>query len=208
MLANAASSLTPAQTTGLMALMLLAALVGALAAARLRLPQIIGFLLAGLVLQWVLMGLGRLGAEPAAKLAFGGGRVLDFLSNLALAVVMFSIGLAFEGRRLRKLGATFLAVAGAQTLASFLLTAGACWVVAHLAGLHRPAVMAVLLGAVASAVSPAATLVTVRQYQARGRVTAEIMAATGLSMVAAVCLFDFLGGDDSGTTGIGPNCAT
>jgi len=63
------------------------------------------------------------------------------------------------------------------------------------------------MGAIAMVISPAATLLTLRQYQARGRTTEDLLAITGLSVVLAIVLFDavLLTLVESG--GIGPDVA-
>ena len=184
------SAMTPDQTTGLLALMLLAALIGAAVSSRLRLPQIIGFIVAGLALRWALAGLAKAGASSAGAMISCDPAMLRFIKYLALAVVMFSIGLAFESRHLRRLGRTFVYVGLSQAFAAFALTFLGCALVGHLAGATRPVVMALFLGSIAAAISPAATLLTLRQYQAKGRTTDDILAITGLSLVVAIILFD------------------
>ena len=183
--------MTPGETTALLALMLAAALLGAGVSGRLRLPRIVGYILAGLGLELALIGLARLGVPAAGRLVAGSGsEVLVFIRRLALAAVLFSVGLAFELRHLRQLGKSFVRVALGQTLGALLLTFTVCLVVGQVAGADRPVIMAVFFAIAAVAVSPAATLLTVREYEAKGAATDDILAVTGLSAVVAIFLFD------------------
>ncbi len=192
-------------TMVLLALMVCFALVGAAVAERLRLPRIMGWIMAGLALKWALIGLGHAGLASAGKLlhvsqaaatsAAGGlaegPESLQFVKRLALTVVMFSIGTAFELHHLRRLGKTFLWVGLAQSIGALVLVFGACAAVGLLAGTEAPLLTAAFLAAIAVAVSPAATLLTLRQYEAKGYATEDILTITGLSAVIAIFLFDF-----------------
>ncbi|HET6427410.1 MAG TPA: cation:proton antiporter [Phycisphaerae bacterium] len=185
--------MTPGQTIGLLALMLLAALAGTAGSARLRLPNIIGLMVAGLALRWGLAGMaaaGVGGAEAMAAAGAGGDEALEAVKLLALAAVMFSIGMAFESHHLRRVRRDVLQAGTGQAVGSGLLTVGACLLVGWLFGADRPIVSALFLGAIATVISPAATLLTLRQYQAKGRTTEDLLAITGLSVVLAIVLFD------------------
>jgi len=179
-------------TTGLLALMLAGALVGAAVAERLRLPRIIGWLLAGLALRWALGGLDHLGLAAAGRLLAvrPDADALYFIKQLALTAVMLSIGMAFELHHLRRLGRAFLWVGLAQAAATLVVCFVVCGLAGYLAGAERPLLMAVLFGAAAVAISPAGTLLTIRQYEAKGHTTEDILTVTGLSCISSIFLFD------------------
>ena len=181
--------MTAAETTGLLALMLLAAIVGAALLGRVRLPHIVGYILAGLALQLALLAMEGWGVDLAGRM-LGESEATKFLKQFSLTVVMFAIGLAFESRQLRRLGRSFIWVGMVQAAAAFALTFAACAIVGLVGGADRPFVTAALLGAVAVAISPAATLLTLRQYEAKGRTSEDILAITGLSAVIAIFLFE------------------
>ncbi len=179
-----------AAISGLLALMLSAALLGGTAAERVRMPRLVGWLAAGLALRWALLGLESAGAGPAGALLHAGPEVLDFLKDLSLTAVMFTIGLAFELDHLRRLGKTFLWLALAQAGGAAGLTFAATLLVGQLAGASRPVLTSVFLAVIAVSISPAATLLTLRQYGAKGVATETLLAVTGLSAVLAIGLFD------------------
>ncbi|OPX24502.1 MAG: hypothetical protein B1H04_01960, partial [Planctomycetales bacterium 4484_123] len=67
-----------------------------------------------------------------------------------------------------------------------------CAAVGYALGIERPLLMASFAAVVAVAVSPAATLLTIRQYEAKGPTTDDVLAVTGLSALVAIFLFDVL----------------
>ena len=180
----------PGPTTGLLALMLAAGLVGAWASERLRLPRIIGWLLAGLALKWALVALAGGGLSVARGMLEADPGALHFVKELALAAVIFSIGMAFELHHLRRLGKAFLWVALTQAGGTFVLSLVVCGLVGYATGADNPLLMAALLGAIGVAISPAATLLTTRQYEAKGHTTEDILTITGFSAVLSIFLFD------------------
>lgn len=182
--------MTPGSTVGLLVLMLAAGLAGGAAAERLRLPRIVGWLLAGLAVKWALTGLDRAGLTVAGELLHADPGALYFIKQLALTAVMLSIGMAFELHHLRRLGRAFLWVGLGQSAGAFALTFTGCGLVGYLAGADQPLLMAFFLGAAAVAISPAATLLTLRQYEAKGHTTEDILTVTGLSAIVAIFLFD------------------
>ena len=178
--------------TALLALMLGAAMVGAGGSSRLHLPRIVGYIIGGLALKLALVGLRGVGMSGAGQLLGANPRALDFIRDLALTAVLFSIGTAFESHHLRRLGRSFLLVALGQTVGALILTFAACAAVGYALGIERPLLMASFAAVVAVAVSPAATLLTIRQYEAKGPTTDDVLAVTGLSALVAIFLFDIL----------------
>ncbi|MEM0448285.1 MAG: cation:proton antiporter [Methanomassiliicoccales archaeon] len=79
--------------------------------AKLRFPSVIGYVVAGM-----LLGPGILGS-----LVYFDVDIIDFLSNMGIALLMFSIGLEFNLRRLHKIGG-FAIVAGSVEVALMMLT--------------------------------------------------------------------------------------
>jgi CPA2 family monovalent cation:H+ antiporter-2 len=71
---------------------MLAAVAGGALAKKLRLPLIVGYLLAGVVI------------GAAFRFRFGNGEITPILAELGVALLLFSIGLEFPVRRLSKVG--------------------------------------------------------------------------------------------------------
>jgi NhaP-type Na+/H+ or K+/H+ antiporter len=91
------------------------------------------------------------------------------VSNFVLGIIAFSLGANLTVKSLK--------AAGSPVLWISILEAGCAWlvvtlvVIAYLLVRHMPIHPAFVLGAAASATAPAATVMVVREYQARGVVT-------------------------------------
>ena len=152
-----------------------------------RLPDVTAYLLAG-----ILIGpffLGRLGVPGLGFRTYEEVSSLDLLSNLALGFIAFAIGTEFMLPKLRDTGRQ------AVTIAIFQACLASVFVAAALAAVHLlmpeklslPA--AITLGAVASATAPAATLMVVRQYKAKGKVTDMLLPVVALDDAVGLVLF-------------------
>lgn len=141
---------------------------------RLRLPDVTGYILAG-----ILIGPGVLNLVPADILEH-----MDFVSDAALAFIAFGVGRWFRRDTLRDLGGSLVLVTLMEALVPGILVAGAMhWVFGM-----GPA-LSLLLGAIATATAPASTLMTIRQYRADGSFVRLLLAVVALD--DAVCLLAF-----------------
>lgn len=182
------------ETAPFAALLLLAAVAGGFAAASLRIPRVVGYLCAGLALRLLL---GRLCADrPAGDV----GPLLEQLTGpvqgiktLALGLVLFSLGRVFEFQHLRSVGRRILRISSGETLAVIVLVAAGCTMAWLLAGGHggpRDGLVAgLLLGIIGLATAPAATVLVVQEYDARGPVADSVLTLTAINNVACIVLF-------------------
>ena len=152
-----------------------------------KLPDVTAYLIAG-----ILVGPYVLGALGVPGLGFTSMEELQsygLLSDLALGFIAFSIGNEFRLSDLRHIGRQALVVGTVQAVFTTLL------VDAALIGLHflmpdkLPLPAAVVLGAVASATAPAATLMVVRQYKAKGPLTDMLLPIVALDDAVGLVLF-------------------
>lgn len=182
-------------TALLFGLMLVAAIAGGSLAHLLRIPRVVGYLLAGIVLKGVLiwsLGIdlhGTSGVQLAAS-----AHPLKAITDLGLGVILFSIGSVFEVRHFRAIGKKILTISVAETMTTMLMVfAGAAVVGLLLASPsnHRRAILsfALLLGFAAIATAPAATLFVIHEYDAKGPVSDMILALTGLNNIICIILF-------------------
>lgn len=91
-------------------LTMLAAVCGGALAKRLRLPLIVGYLLAGVVI------------GSAFKIRFGPGQLTTVLAELGVGLLLFSIGLQFPLKRLAKIGRPGILGAVVQMLLTIALS--------------------------------------------------------------------------------------
>ncbi len=156
-------------------------------AKRLQLPAVTAYLITG-----ILIGpycLGALGVGGLGFISMDNVESFSIISDVALGFIAFSIGNEFRLSQLRETGKQATVIGIAQAVITTLL------VDAVLIGLHfimpdklsLPA--AIILGAVASATAPAATLMVVRQYKAKGPVTDILLPVVALDDAVGLVLF-------------------
>ncbi len=161
----------------------------------LNLPDVTAYLIAG-----VLVGTFCLGGVSLGGYYLGYnehvfeqetlGVVLDVICSLALGFIAFAIGSEFRWSSLKKTGKEATVIGILQAVIATLL------VDAALIGLHfvlgdeiLPLPAAILLGAIASATAPAATLMVVRQYKAKGPLTSILLPIVALDDAVGLVLF-------------------
>ena len=178
----------------LFGLMLVAAILGGYAARRVRVPRVVGFLLFGVVLKLVLHRvLDPEGTAENAQLWDAAERTLRPIKDLALGLILFSIGGVFETRHLKSVGARLLKISLAEIALTGVLVFGGCALALvatqreHGAVVYLP--LALLLGLAAIATAPAATLLVLREYDAKGPMTDTILSLTGVNNVVCIVLF-------------------
>ena len=142
------------ELTSLGLILLLALLAGHLVKL-LRIPEVTGYVLAGIAL-----GPSILGWVSAENLA-----ALEVLSQVALGLILFSVGSVFEFSRFSRMGRQFISLTLAESLLASVL------VTASLVMLGQPWQVALLLGAIAMATAPASTLMVIRECNSAGPVT-------------------------------------
>ncbi|MBE6768622.1 MAG: sodium:proton antiporter [Ruminococcaceae bacterium] len=175
------------QTLLTLSIALFAGLMLSRLAKLLKLPAVTAYLVAG-----ILVGPYLLGAFGVAGLGFTSMENIDtygLLSDVALGFIAFSIGNEFRWSQLKKTGRQATIIGIFQAVVATLL------VDAALIGLHflmpdkLPLPTAIVLGAVASATAPAATLMVVRQYKAKGPLTDLLLPIVALDDAVGLVLF-------------------
>ena len=151
------------------------------------LPAVTAYLIAG-----VLLGpyvIGAFGVEGLGFISSENVHSFSIISDVALGFIAFSIGNEFRLNELKKIGKQATVVGIFQAVVATLL------VDAALIGLHflmpdkLPLPAAIVLGAVASATAPAATLMVVRQYKAKGPLTNILLPVVALDDAVGLILF-------------------
>lgn len=167
------------------------AVIGGLLLSRLtkliKLPAVTAYLVAGL-----LLGPFCLGALGVAGLGFQSLEQIEglgILTQTALGFIAFSMGSEFRLHQLKSMGSKAITIGIAQAVVTTVV------VDAALIGLHFlfPQMLslssAIVLGAIASATAPAATLMVVRQYKADGPLTRLLMLVVAIDDAVGLLLF-------------------
>ncbi len=151
------------------------------------LPAVTAYLVAG-----ILLGpfcLGSLGIQGLGFISLEEVGNYSILCDMALGFIAFSIGNEFRLSQFQKIGKQAMVIGVFQAVFTTLLVDVAL-IATHLL---MPEVLslssAIVLGAVASATAPAATLMVVKQYKAKGQVTDILLPVVALDDVVGLVLF-------------------
>lgn len=98
-------------------------------------------------------------------------KISGTISNVALSLIAFSIGQNFSKRTFQRVGKQVLWISILEAFGAWLIT-----IIALLCFLKVPFYVAIIFGAIATATAPAALLMVIRQYKARGNFTDILMA--------------------------------
>ena len=165
---------------------LLAGLLLSRLAKKVQLPAVTAYLVAGVLIgPFVLGKIGILGLGITSDQIEGFG----LISDLALGFIAFSMGSEFRIAQLKKIGkqATFIGVF--QALFTTLVVDAALIVLHLIIPETFTLESAIVLGAVATATAPAATLMVVKQYKAKGPVTDILLPVVALDDAVGLVVF-------------------
>ena len=145
------------------------------------LPNVTGYLLVGLIIGPY--GLGKL----VGVNLFDG---LGIISTVALGFIGFSIGVEFKLSHIRQIGKSAITITFCQALAATLCVDLALLAIHWIGGDSiMSAPEAIIMGAIATATAPAATLMVVRQYKAKGVVTGTLLPVVALDDAVGLIVF-------------------
>ena len=164
----------------LFGLVILGGTFGARLFQKLHIPQVVGCIVVGILLGDVLKLITPRTIET-----------LRPFTMFALGVIGFMIGAELRGDVFKKYGRQFFIILFSQGIGAFLLVAvGAsamAWFITH--NLYTSIAMGLVLGAIASATAPAATVNVLWEYKTRGPLTAAILAIVALDDALALLLY-------------------
>jgi len=153
----------------------------------LGLPAVTGYLVAG-----ILIGpycLGQLGIEGLGFVSLHYVESLSVICDVALGFIAFTIGNEFRVSQVKAIGKQAAIVSTSAAVLATILVGGG------LVGLHfiMPNVVsiptALIMGAIAAATAPAATLMVIKQYKAKGPVTTILLPVVALDDAIGLVIF-------------------
>ncbi len=154
----------------------------------LKLPAVTGYLIAG-----ILIGpycLGRIGLSGLGFTSIADVSALSILNDVALGFIAFAIGDEFRLSQLKHTGKQATIIGIFQAVVTTLLVDAALIGLHFILGEERlPLSSAIILGAIASATAPAATLMVVRQYKANGKLTNLLLPIVALDDAVGLIIF-------------------
>ena len=146
-----------------------------LAAKRVNLPAIIGYMILGAIL-----GPSVLNIFDEHSI-----RQLSFLSEIALGFVAFTIGSELNLSSLKRIGSGIIIVIFAESVMAFLTVTAAIYALT----LDLP--LSIIFGAMAPASAPAGTVAVIQEYKSSGSLTKSVYAVVGFDDGLAVIIFGF-----------------
>lgn len=138
-----------------------------------KLPNVTGYLLAGLI-----FGPSVLGIIPKDTIDS-----ISVISEVALGFIAFSIGNEFKMSYFKKVGISPIVIAALEALGAVVA------VCAVLVAFGNNLPFSLVLSSIAAATAPAATIMVIRQYKAKGPVTETLLSVVALDDAAALMLF-------------------
>jgi len=144
-----------------------------------HIPEVTGYVLIGVV-----MGVSLLHILGPSVL-----ESLSAVSTIALGLIAFIIGVELRLDIIKKLGKSILLIVLLECSSAFAVV---YFVLSYF--FPQYPYMALLLGSVASATAPAATVAVIKQYRAKGDLTSTIMAVVGIDDAMALIIYVFASG--------------
>ncbi len=138
-----------------------------------KLPNVTGYLLAGLLLGPSVLGILNEDFLSSASL----------ISEMALGFIAFSIGNEFKISYFKRVGIMPIVIAICESLFAVVFVAGALII----AGFEAP--FSLVLGSIAAATAPAATIMVIKQYKARGPVTETLLSVVAIDDATALVMY-------------------
>lgn len=146
---------------------------------QLKLPNVTGYLVAGLLIGPISQSLlGSWAILPADVVSS-----LSIVSEVALGFIAFSIGGEFKLSYFKRVGATPIVIAVLESLFAVV------FVVAGLLLIGKGLPFALALGSIAAATAPAATIMVIKQYKAKGPVSETLLSVVALDDATALIFF-------------------
>lgn len=157
---------------------------------KLKLPDVTGYLLAG-----ILIGPYALNLIPSYVLTG-----MDFITDIASAYIAFGVGKYFKLDTVKAHGRKIVMITLCEAIAAALLT----FVVMFYA-FRLDFYFSLLLGSIASATASASTMMTIRQYHAKGEMVDIVLEVIALDNVIALITFSVCSAVIGQTGGAGGN---
>ena len=157
----------------------------------LKFPRVTGYIVAGILLSPSISGI-----IPAVLIR----EKLSIITDIALAIIAYSIGGSLKLSRLKQLGKSILWINITESLGAFVITfimmgtLGALivkFILFHASWLQVCLPLALIIGAVSAATAPAAILAIVHEYRAQGPLTITLLGVVALDDGMAIILYAF-----------------
>ncbi len=177
------------QTSGILLSLSVAMLAGLLLsrlAKKVSLPAVTAYLIAGILIGPFCLGaIGIDGIGVTAHQLEG----FSIISDVALGFIAFAMGNEFRLAQLKKIGKQATVIGIVQAIFTTIVV-DAILIILHLIIPHKLSLpAAIVLGSVATATAPAATLMVIKQYKAKGPLTETLLPVVALDDAVGLIVF-------------------
>ncbi len=174
------------------AILLLVALLSTRLVRILKLPNVTGYIVTGIIMGPFVFGLlfNNFTYEGIkGSIIYQHVNTINWVSTVALGFIAFSIGTSFKKATIKALGKRVLIITALEALGGTLLVLIALLILHFIFPDYISIELVLTLAAIASATAPAATLMVIKQYQARGPLVDTLLPVVALDDAAALILF-------------------
>lgn len=181
-----------------LAALLLAGLLSTRLMKIVKLPNVTGYIITGIIMGPFVFGLlwngfnFDLANDATQSPVYSYVSSLSWVSNVALGFIAFSIGSSFKSDVIKSVGKKVIVITIFEALGGSLVVAGVLLALHFIWPDTVSLPLALTLGAIAAATAPAATLMVVKQYKAKGPVTQTLLPVVALDDAAALILYAIL----------------
>jgi len=155
-------------------IVLFVGVIGGRLAKYLKLPNVTGYLVAGLFI-----GASFLGTITEQDMAS-----FSIVNEVALAAIAFSIGSEFVLKDMLKVGSSILIITIAEAIGAVILV----FIVTYY-GFNQSFAFSIVIASMSAATAPAATMMVIRQYKAHGPLTRTILPVVAIDDAVGIMLF-------------------
>ena len=177
------------------AVLLLVALLSTRLMALIKLPNVTGYIITGIIMGPFLFGVlfNNFSYENIKDgIIYGFVDKIGWVSSVALGFIAFSIGTSFKTSTLKALGKRVIVITALEALGASLLVIVVLLAAHFIFPQYVTLQLALTLAAIASATAPAATLMVIKQYRAHGPLVDTLLPVVALDDAAALILFAIL----------------
>jgi len=139
-----------------------------------KLPNVTGYILAGM-----LIGPSFLSIIPREAVSS-----FNIISEVALGFIAYTIGGELSIKHLRRMGSSVLVITLAESLGAVLVVIAAMVLI-----FKQPLPFSFMIGSIAAATAPAATIMVIRQYNAKGPLVDMLFPVVALDDAVAIMVF-------------------
>lgn len=142
-----------------------------------KLPNVTGYIIGGILIGPIL---GLLGVHLIPDSATEG---LEVISQIALGFIAFSIGTEFKISYFKRVGIQPIVIAIFESFLAIIVVLGLLLLFGY------DLQFSLVLSAIAAATAPAATIMVIKQYKAKGDVTETLLSVVALDDATAIIFF-------------------